>query len=107
MYGEQGLRGFYRGLTASYMGISETVLNFVVYEKLKERILVHGRTVDTENDRSPMDFAEFMIAGAISKTIACISFYPHGEFTQLPLNFLQDASFINIPYTKFKKFDQV
>ena len=63
------------------MGISETVLNFVIYEKLKEKILVHGRTaVDMENDRSPMDFAEFLIAGGISKTIACVCFYPHGMF---------------------------
>lgn len=78
MYQENGIRGFYRGLTASYMGISETVLNFVIYEKLKEKIL-HDHTVDMENDRSAMDFAEFMMAGAISKTVACMTFYPHGK----------------------------
>lgn len=78
MYQTNGWAGFYRGLTASYMGISETVVNFVIYEKLKEKILVHSRSIDMENDRSPVDFAEFLIAGGISKTIACIAFYPHG-----------------------------
>ncbi|XP_067951541.1 solute carrier family 25 member 36-A-like [Watersipora subatra] len=77
VYKENGIKGFYRGITASYLGISETVLNFVIYEKLKEKILVHGRTVDMENDRTAVDFGQFMLAGAMSKTIACITFYPH------------------------------
>ncbi|KAF6035558.1 hypothetical protein EB796_006141 [Bugula neritina] len=62
------------------MGISETVLHFVIYEKLKEKILsrsVNARGVGVESDKSPLDFAEFMIAGGMSKTLACITFYPH------------------------------
>lgn len=35
IYGEAGLRGFFKGLSASYAGVSETVLQFVIYEKLK------------------------------------------------------------------------
>mgnify|MGYP001803339813 CR=1 FL=1 len=34
---EEGLRGFYRGGTASYVGIGETVLQFVIYEYLREQ----------------------------------------------------------------------
>jgi len=55
------------------------MLNFVIYEKLKEKILLHSRSVDMENDRTPVDFAEFLLAGAVSKTIACVTFYPHGK----------------------------
>ena len=83
VYKENGIRGFYRGLSASYLGTSDTILNFVIYEKLKELLVVHGHTVDMENDRSPLVFAEYMIAGGISKTIACVTFYPHGEFISL------------------------
>lgn len=36
VFRESGIRGFYKGLTASYAGISETVIQFVVYERLKQ-----------------------------------------------------------------------
>ena len=36
VYQESGLKGFYRGITASYMGISETMMHFVIYEQLKK-----------------------------------------------------------------------
>lgn len=34
-----GLRGFYKGITASYFGISETVVHFVIYETLKRKLV--------------------------------------------------------------------
>lgn len=67
--------GFYKGITASYMGISETIIHFVIYEAIKaELIACHGH--DTE-ERSSKDFLEFMVAGAISKTVASCIAYPH------------------------------
>ena len=33
----EGTKGFYRGLTASYAGIVETVIYFVIYEQFKVR----------------------------------------------------------------------
>ncbi len=30
---------FYRGMSASYAGISETVIHFVIYESIKRRLL--------------------------------------------------------------------
>uniref|UniRef100_A0A8C6BX19 Solute carrier family 25 member 36 n=1 Tax=Monodon monoceros TaxID=40151 RepID=A0A8C6BX19_MONMO len=35
VYQTDGLRGFYRGMSASYAGISETVIHFVIYESIK------------------------------------------------------------------------
>lgn len=39
IYRESGLRGFYKGITASYFGISETVVHFVIYETLKRKLV--------------------------------------------------------------------
>jgi solute carrier family 25 protein 33/36 len=35
IYQEEGLRVFYRGMTASYVGISESTFQFVLYERMK------------------------------------------------------------------------
>jgi len=35
IYKTEGIRGFYRGLTASFLGIAETVIYFVMYERVK------------------------------------------------------------------------
>ncbi|XP_061510631.1 mitochondrial carrier protein Rim2 isoform X2 [Anopheles gambiae] len=40
IYESQGVRGFYKGITASYVGISETVIHFVIYEALKKKLSV-------------------------------------------------------------------
>lgn len=37
----QGIAGFYRGITASYYGISETVIHFVVYEFIKAKLIAY------------------------------------------------------------------
>ena len=80
IYANDGLRGFYRGITASYVGVTETVIHFVIYEAMKAKFLEmssHSYRPDTE--RTTMDFLRFMIAGAISKTTATCVAYPHGR----------------------------
>lgn len=61
------------------MGISETVIHFVIYEAVKAK-LVAQRTRQNSQDRSSRDFIEFMAAGAFSKTIASCIAYPHGTY---------------------------
>lgn len=39
VYRLDGFKGFYRGMSASYAGISETVIHFVIYESIKKRLL--------------------------------------------------------------------
>jgi solute carrier family 25, member 33/36 len=41
VYKEEGFKGFYKGLTASYMGVFESATYFMIYEKLK--IMVNER----------------------------------------------------------------
>ncbi|XP_063885950.1 solute carrier family 25 member 36-A-like isoform X1 [Scylla paramamosain] len=74
-YRQQGIGGFYRGITASYYGISETVIHFVVYESIKAQLMAYRQ--GNPNDRSARDFLEFMLAGATSKTFASSLCYPH------------------------------
>lgn len=39
VYRTAGIVGFYKGITASYFGISETVIHFVIYEAIKAKIV--------------------------------------------------------------------
>lgn len=99
VYKADGLRGFYRGMSASYAGISETVIHFVIYESIKRRLL-EAKNMDEEEDTSRVasDFVGMMLAAATSKTCATSIAYPHGESLRLvhagrlisfsPFNFL-------------------
>ncbi|KAJ9599445.1 hypothetical protein L9F63_010060, partial [Diploptera punctata] len=77
IYRKHGLFGFYKGITASYFGISETVVHFVIYEAIKAKLIAY-RAVQPNDSKSSRDFIEFMLAGATSKTIASCIAYPHG-----------------------------
>lgn len=66
----EGIRGFYRGLSASYIGASETMIYFVIYEHLK---LVLGANEDSSN-LSPLDY---ICASFLAKSAATVSVYPH------------------------------
>ena len=80
IYREQGIRGFYKGITASYYGLSETVIHLVVYEEIKA--LFRSRK-DWETDDEVVtawNFVQYMAAAATSKTTASCLCYPHGTF---------------------------
>ncbi|KAK7093842.1 solute carrier family 25 member 36-like [Littorina saxatilis] len=79
-----GIRGFYKGLSASYYGVSETVIHLVIYEAVKAHLTQkdngNGRAPDMQNGKNEMqtiDFFKFMLAGAISKSFATCVAYPH------------------------------
>jgi len=80
IYAEGGVIGFWKGLTASWWGISETMIHFVIYEYLKKCLAQRqerqkGRRRGDE--RSAIDFIGFMMCGATSKTCATCVAYPH------------------------------
>lgn len=72
-------------MTASYVGISETMIHFVIYERIK-KWLREQRAYNTDL-LSPKDFLTFMGAAATSKSIAATIAYPHGEFSRHPNDF--------------------
>lgn len=57
------------------MGISETIVHFVIYEAIKAEMMAHRARAP--QDKVASDFLEFMLAGAISKTVASCVAYPH------------------------------
>ncbi|KAJ8388725.1 hypothetical protein AAFF_G00131340 [Aldrovandia affinis] len=81
VYQSDGLRGFYRGMSASYAGISETVIHFVIYESIKRKLMeakaASNMDDDDESVRNASDFAGLMLAAATSKTCATSIAYPH------------------------------
>uniref|UniRef100_A0A3Q2Z3B7 Solute carrier family 25 member 36 n=1 Tax=Hippocampus comes TaxID=109280 RepID=A0A3Q2Z3B7_HIPCM len=81
VYQSDGLRGFYRGMSASYAGISETVIHFVIYENIKRRLLEAKapQNVDDQEEvsKDASDFVGMMLAAATSKTCATSIAYPH------------------------------
>jgi len=82
IYRESGIFGFYKGITASYFGISETIIHFVIYEFIKSKLKERRMTAQLEKDIEETDgyhFGQFMLAGAISKTCASVIAYPHGK----------------------------
>ncbi|XP_025066888.1 solute carrier family 25 member 33 isoform X3 [Alligator sinensis] len=78
VYRTEGIRGFYRGLTASYAGISETIICFAIYESLKKR-LKNAQLPPSANgtERSSTNFFGLMFAAAVSKGSASCIAYPH------------------------------
>ena len=82
IYRQNGLRGFYKGVTASYYGLAETVIHLVTYEeiKLQLREMRVGIGEDSATEIGYLQqFLEYMGAGAVSKTIATCVAYPHGR----------------------------
>ncbi|XP_068601823.1 solute carrier family 25 member 36-A-like [Brachionichthys hirsutus] len=77
VYATDGLRGFYRGMSASYAGISETVIHFVIYESFKRRILESNMWRNQEDRSKCKDFVLMALAAGTSKTCATIITYPH------------------------------
>lgn len=83
VYRLDGFKGFYRGMSASYAGISETVIHFVIYESIKKRLLEYktASALDNEDEsgKEASDFVRMMMAPATSKTCATSIAYPHGK----------------------------
>ncbi|XP_059145050.1 solute carrier family 25 member 36-like [Physella acuta] len=92
IYKQNGIRGFYKGISASYFGVSETVIHLVIYETIKAHLQQktnHDRIepVDGEmatnlsaNEKESFltsDYLKYMLAGACSKTCATTLCYPH------------------------------
>ncbi|ORX78565.1 mitochondrial carrier [Basidiobolus meristosporus CBS 931.73] len=77
----EGIRGLYRGVSASYLGVAEGTLQWVVYEKFKswihERRRVRYGTEHCTENRSALDWFEYFAAAGSAKLLAAVVTYPH------------------------------
>ena len=80
IYREEGLGGFYKGISASYWGCFEGAIQFMLYEKIKKK-LVSEQNVRRDEKGLPhtdkLSNLSYFLSAAISKCTASIITYPH------------------------------
>lgn len=78
---EEGIRGLYKGLSASYLGIAESTIQFVTYEWLKatlrERRTGHSDYIPGKHQKTFEDWMESFMTAATAKFFAATVTYPH------------------------------
>jgi solute carrier family 25 protein 33/36 len=67
---EEGFRGFYKGLGASYLGVTEGTIQWVLYEHLKKLTAVDGRN-------GIFQWLGMMGSAGSAKLVATVITYPH------------------------------
>jgi solute carrier family 25, member 33/36 len=79
---QEGIKGLYRGLTASYLGVTESTLQWMLYEQMKlslkrreERVAASGRE-PTAWDQTVAWSGKLVAAGS-AKFVAALITYPH------------------------------
>jgi len=79
---QEGIRGLYRGLTASYLGVTESTLQWVLYEQMKKylanrqtRLIASGRKPTTWDET--VSWAGKLGAAGSAKFVAALATYPH------------------------------
>ena len=89
VYAEGGVPAFYRGLSASLLGLSHVAIQFPVYEAMKTNFRLHSfRDRDGDRERTststststsigPAAPIDWVCASATSKVIASCITYPH------------------------------
>jgi len=78
----EGIRGLYRGLTASYLGVSESTLQWVLYEQMKMSLAKREQRVrESGKPASAWDqtvgLAGKAGAAGAAKLVAALLTYPH------------------------------
>jgi hypothetical protein len=103
----EGLRGFSRGLSASYLGVSESTIQWVLYEQLKRR-LVEGSDKLQEGTEAESTGRKILRkalgAGFFAKLIATVVTYPH-EVPSHPAiyNLLLDCPLVSVSFVFFDR----
>ncbi|THV04676.1 mitochondrial carrier protein RIM2 [Dendrothele bispora CBS 962.96] len=68
---EEGVRGFYKGLSASYLGVTEGTIQWVLYERLKKL------SAGTEGKGGAMEWFGMLGSAGTAKCVASLITYPH------------------------------
>lgn len=76
---QEGIKGLYRGLSASYLGVSEGVIQWVLYERFKRIGRTKSLDLDMADEKSSLLKYIGSIVGASggAKAVASLITYPH------------------------------
>eukprot|EP00578_Thalassiosira_sp_NH16_P021182 CAMPEP_0181093812 /NCGR_PEP_ID=MMETSP1071-20121207/9654_1 /TAXON_ID=35127 /ORGANISM="Thalassiosira sp., Strain NH16" /LENGTH=311 /DNA_ID=CAMNT_0023176089 /DNA_START=289 /DNA_END=1224 /DNA_ORIENTATION=- len=80
IFKEEGIGGFYKGISASYWGCLEGAAQFMIYEQIKSRILTQQNQQREEQGLQPTDKLPgivYFCSAALAKGTASILTYPH------------------------------
>ena len=96
---QEGIPGLYKGMTASYLGVTESALQWVLYEEMKkglvrreERIVKSGREKNLWD--MTVDWTGYIGAAGSAKLVAALGTYPH-EVSSCNVQFLYHVDFQN------------
>lgn len=79
---DEGIRGLYKGMSASYLGVAESTMHWMLYEQIKrslarreERVTLSGRPKNWWDHT--IDWTGKFGAAGFSKFVAAVITYPH------------------------------
>ncbi|KAG9313245.1 mitochondrial carrier protein RIM2 [Chiua virens] len=71
VFRDEGIRGFYKGLSASYLGVTEGTIQWVLYERLKRL------SADTQGRSGVAEWFGMLGSAGTAKFVASLITYPH------------------------------
>ena len=71
IFRQEGVRGFYKGLSASYLGVTEGTIQWVLYERLKSL----SQSVDGQGGAG--EWLGMLASAGTAKCVASLITYPH------------------------------
>ncbi|KAI9248220.1 mitochondrial carrier domain-containing protein [Phascolomyces articulosus] len=75
---EEGIRGLYKGMSASYLGVAEGTIQWMTYEHLKKKwIAPHHHSQNGIGGKSVEGWIGNIGAAAVAKLVAACITYPH------------------------------
>jgi solute carrier family 25 protein 33/36 len=80
IFREEGVGGFYKGISASYWGCLEGATQFMIYEQIKTKLIAQQNVRREEQGLRPTDKLSqlsYFLSAAVAKGTASIITYPH------------------------------
>lgn len=72
---KEGIKGLYKGMSASYLGVAEGTIQWVLYERLKKMGVDKSETADSGKVASKL--SSMVGAAGVAKLVASLITYPH------------------------------
>ncbi|KAK3695587.1 mitochondrial carrier protein rim2-like protein [Podospora appendiculata] len=79
---DEGVRGLYKGMSASYLGVAESTLQWMLYEQMKRSLLLREEKIIASGREKgwwdhTVDWTGKIGAAGSAKLIAAVAAYPH------------------------------